>query len=110
MIAEEIRMMSDPVEMKKRSRDIKTNSSVWTEGRRLQVMEEALTLKFTQNQHLLAVLLSTAEKDIWECRKTDSFFGSGMSVNEMKRCNDLNQVQGQNHLGKLLVKVRNLLK
>ena len=108
--AEDIRMMSDPVQMYRRAQKIKIDSNKWTDGKRLKVMEEALLLKYQQNKHLRDVLLSTDGLNIWEARSSDTFFGSGMSVSAMKQCTDLGQVEGHNHLGKLLVKVREELK
>jgi ribA/ribD-fused uncharacterized protein len=103
--AEEIRMMTDSVDMYRRGQTVKVNTDIWTDGKRLAVMEEALTLKFSQNKHLREVLLSTNDSNIWEARSQDTFFGAGASPSDLKR-SCYQSVPGANHLGKLLMKVR----
>jgi len=106
--AEDIRLMTDPVAMFKRGKEVKTDPNIWTSGKRLEVMEEALLLKFSQNKHLSKVLLSTADMTIWEARSQDTFFGAGIGLQDIKKSN-LKDVPGQNHLGRLLMKVRDTL-
>ena len=107
--AEEILMMTDPVAMYKRGKLVKIDPFVWTDGKRVQVMEDILMLKFAQNRHLKDVLLSTGDKHIWEARANDNFFGAGMSLKDIKEC-DLDVVSGENHLGRILMKVREHLR
>lgn len=107
--AEDIRMMADPVSIYKRGQNVKVDNSVWTDGKRLAVMEEALMLKYTQNKHLRDVLLSTEEQVIWEARKQDTFFGAGGDAKELKRRN-YQDAPGANHLGQLLMKVRSTIR
>jgi ribA/ribD-fused uncharacterized protein len=63
---------------------------------RLAVMEEVLRAKFTQNPALAAKLLATGEKPLEEGNAWgDTFWGI-----------DLNTGEGENNLGKILMKVR----
>jgi ribA/ribD-fused uncharacterized protein len=67
--------------------------SDWEEVK-LQVMEEAVYAKFSQNQNLKKLLLSTGDEEIVENSPRDSFWGVGKDG------------KGHNHLGKILMKVR----
>lgn len=107
--ADDIRLMSDPVAMYRRGREVKADPNIWTTGKRLEVMEKALLLKFSQNSHLSKVLLSTCDKTIWEARSQDTFFGAGIGLQDIKHSN-LSDAPGLNHLGQLLMKVRDILK
>ncbi len=63
---------------------------------RLAVMEEVVRAKFTQNPALAAKLLATGEKSLEEGNAWgDTFWGI-----------DLNTGEGENNLGKILMKVR----
>ena len=106
--ADEIHMMSDPVAIYKRAKAIKVDQDKWTEGKRLESMEKALTLKFAQNPHLKQVLLSTGRKQIWEARPQDNFFGAGVTAADLKSLKP-DDVPGTNHLGNLLMRVRDHL-
>jgi ribA/ribD-fused uncharacterized protein len=61
---------------------------------RLDVMEEGLRGKFSQNEQLKEKLLATGERELQESAPRDNFWGTGSKGN------------GQNMLGKLLMKVR----
>jgi len=106
--AEEIHMMSDPVAIFKRGKAVKVDENKWTEGKRLQTMEKALLLKFSQNTHLKQVLLSTGSMNIWEARSQDNFFGAGANAADLMSM-DREKVTGANHMGKLLMCVRDHL-
>lgn len=61
---------------------------------KLSVMEEILRTKLAQHEKVREVLLETGNKQIYENSPTDEFWGVGESGN------------GQNHLGKLWMKLR----
>ena len=65
---------------------------------KLDVMYKALLAKFLQHERLRQLLLSTGDRKLIEHTSNDSFWGDGGSGS------------GQNHLGKLLEKVRRVLK
>jgi predicted NAD-dependent protein-ADP-ribosyltransferase YbiA (DUF1768 family) len=64
----------------------------------MSVMKRGLHAKFTQNPALMDSLLSTGEREIIENSPYDSFWGCGSKGN------------GQNHLGKLLMRLRSHLR
>lgn len=61
---------------------------------KITVMYECVLAKFTQNHELREQLLSTGDEDIVEDSPVDSFWGCGVDG------------AGKNHLGKILVQVR----
>lgn len=61
---------------------------------RISVMTKCLTAKFSQNECLKNLLLSTGKKHIIEDSPRDDYWGIGKNNN------------GQNHLGRLLMEVR----
>ena len=64
---------------------------------RLIVMKKALHAKFTQNEELKTLLMSTDTAELIEDSPTDSFWGIGKKGS------------GQNHLGRLLMELRTQL-
>ena len=64
---------------------------------KLHVMHKALQAKFSQHSHLRDMLVKTGDRQLIEHTTRDSFWGDGGDG-----C-------GQNHLGKLLMKVRSEL-
>lgn len=58
-------------------------------------MRDIILAKFTQNARCKQVLLSTKGQMLYEDSPYDDFWGIGSAKN------------GQNHLGKLLVEIRN---
>jgi N-glycosidase YbiA len=63
----------------------------------VDVMFEAVFCKFSQHPHLKKLLLSTGNRELIEHTKNDSFWGDG------------GDGTGQNQLGKVLMKVREIL-
>ena len=64
---------------------------------REEVMKKALEAKFTQNEALKQILLSTKGKELVEASPTDIYWGIGKAR------------KGQNRLGKLLMELRDTL-
>lgn len=64
---------------------------------RLEAMEKGVQAKFSQNEAMKKLLLSTGTRELQEASPTDSFWGVGKSG------------KGENHLGKILMKLRNSL-
>ena len=64
---------------------------------KLHVMHKALQAKFSQHSHLRDMLVKTGDRQLIEHTTRDSFWGDG------------GDGRGQNHLGKLLMKVRSEL-
>ena len=67
--------------------------SDWDEVK-IDVMRKALLAKFTQHERLLKILLSTKNRQLIEHTSRDSFWGNG------------GDDTGQNHLGRLLMEIR----
>jgi len=75
---------------------------IWWKHNSLRIMEEILRIKFSQ-EHLKNLLLSTGDEELNEGNTWhDNFFGSCICDN----CQNI----GQNHLGKILMKIRNDLR
>lgn len=69
------------------------------EDKKLEIMKEIVTLKFTQNPDLKQKLLATGDTPLFEGNTWgDTFWGI-----------DLTSKSGQNHLGKILMEVRSEL-
>lgn len=60
-------------------------------------MREIVYIKFSENEKLKQVLLSTGNRDIYEHTKRDSFWGDG------------GDGSGENWLGRILMEVRDIL-
>lgn len=96
--AERIRKASSPGQAKRLGGD--RNYPIrpdWNKVR-LDVMWAAISCKFRQNEHLKEVLLSTSERQLCENSPGDTFWGIGKFRD------------GENHLGQLLMKLRQLLR
>ena len=66
-----------------------------------------LIAKFSQNSHLLEILLETGQKEIGEASK-DPFWGIGRSLNDPSVL-DKNSWTGENLLGNTLMYIREQL-
>lgn len=66
--------------------------------KKINVMYEGLYLKFSQNKDIRSKLIETGEKEIREMSTKESFWGIGPNLD------------GENHIGKLLMKVRKQVK
>lgn len=87
-----IRNLQKPGQAKKWGRQLPLRSD-W-EDIKIEVMKKALHAKFTQNQPMLEVLLSTGDRKIVEESKFDSYWGCGPHRD------------GVNMLGKLIMELR----
>ena len=87
----------EPAEAKSRGRQI-TLRPDWEEVK-LGIMEEIVRVKFTQNHALRQQLLDTGDRELREGNNWhDTFWGV-----------DLRTGKGENHLGKILMKIRSEL-
>ena len=68
-----------------------------------------LIAKFQQNELCKKVLMESHNKRIVEANPHDKFFGAGISLRDNNIWNP-DKLVGRNEMGKLLVKVRDLIK
>lgn len=81
------------------------NENIWFDKKE-DIMLLCLFLKFFKNQDLKDYLISTGDSILVEAAKYDKIWGVGCNHDEAK---DVNNWQGDNLLGFLLMKVRDLL-
>ena len=96
-------------ECKKIGRRIKGFDEVIWEQVREDRMFKACVAKFVYNPDLAQRLLATGDKILVEASPYDKIWGIGLSVAD-KRALDQSQWQGQNLLGKVLMRVRKQLR
>lgn len=94
---EYIRNLPTPKEAKQYGRMVSLRKD-WEEIK-LEVMKKACLAKFTQNENLKKILLSTGTKELREHTFRDKFWGDGGKNGK-----------GKNHLGKILMEIREKLK
>ena len=93
---------NSPAEMKRWGGQITVNDQ-W-ENHKLQIMEDLLFCKFEQNKQLYYSLLNTRPHFLIEST-LDNFWGSGCKFGSIAL--EEGCWEGQNHLGNLLIRVRN---
>jgi ribA/ribD-fused uncharacterized protein len=84
------------------------NETIWSGQRQLLVFQ-GLLAKFSQNEDLKKILLSTGDAILAECSPYDRIWGIGRDLDD-KRSLDVNQWRGQNLLGFTLMQVRSALR
>ena len=94
---------NSPAEMKQKGSEIQLDER-WYKIK-LQVMEDLLFAKFRQNKKLYYSLLNTRPMNLIEATM-DSFWGANCILKSIAL--EEGSWEGQNHLGKLLMKVRNV--
>lgn len=100
---------SDAGHIKRMSRRIKNyNEDTWDQ-KKVEVMCEALSAKFTQNPNLCSQLIATGNKMLVEASQSDDFWGIGLSKTAMRRTLPL-AWPGANMLGTLLMALRSRLR
>lgn len=107
-IAVKIIRTDDAYEVKQLGRLVSGyNDHIWSGVRQIAVYE-GLAAKFTQNEELKQMLLSTGDAVLAECAVKDRVWGIGLSMTDPERF-DMSKWKGQNLLGYALVKVREKL-
>jgi len=84
------------------------NQYIW-DKHKFDIVVNANYLKFTQDETLKKLLLSTRDKTIVEASPEDTIWGIGLLYND-NRVLDESNWQGENLLGKAIMKVRTMLK
>lgn len=89
-------MLKNPVQAKRLGRKVKLRDD-WEEVK-LDIMTEVVSQKFLQHPYLIEMLLQTGDEELIEGNKWgDRFWGA---------CKG----KGKNHLGKILMKIRDVYK
>lgn len=89
-------MLKNPVQAKRLGRKVKLRDD-WEEVK-LEIMTEIVSQKFLQHPHLIEMLLQTGDEELVEGNKwCDRFWG-------------VCKGKGENHLGKILMKIRDAYK
>lgn len=89
-------MLKNPVQAKRLGRKVKLRDD-WEEVK-LDIMTEIVSQKFLQHPHLIEMLLQTGDEELIEGNKWgDRFWG-------------VCKGKGENHLGKILMKIRDAYK
>ena len=97
----------EPAKQKQLGCSIANYSDRLWKTRCLDLMKEGLYCKFTQNEQLKAFLLNTGSTQIIECNPRDSYWGTGLSMENPRVWQDNSwQTTAQNHLGRLLMDLR----
>lgn len=101
----EILQTVDSSVIKQLGREIRVfDNTVW-DAQKENIIYEGLYAKFSQNEDLKNLLLSTKNTLLAECAVKDRIWGIGLSMKDPNRLNP-SKWRGQNLLGKLLMKVR----
>ncbi len=101
----------DPARCKKLGREVRNfekYQSQW-EACREEVIYHGNLAKFRQNETAKEVLLSTGDKILAEASPIDAVWGIGMDARD-PRCRDPQKWNGENLLGKALMRVRDMLR
>lgn len=95
----------DPKEIKKLGRLVKNfNEERWNEVAD-DIVFNANVAKFSQNENLKKLLISTGDKEIVECSPYDSIWGNGLNITDTLNT-PKNNWKGTNRLGMALMRVR----
>eukprot|EP00746_Dinoflagellata_sp_MGD_P165028 gnl/MRDRNA2_/MRDRNA2_94063_c0_seq1.p1 gnl/MRDRNA2_/MRDRNA2_94063_c0~~gnl/MRDRNA2_/MRDRNA2_94063_c0_seq1.p1 ORF type:complete len:487 (+),score=106.06 gnl/MRDRNA2_/MRDRNA2_94063_c0_seq1:84-1544(+) len=103
--AKKILEANEPGKQKALGRAVKNFKEPMWEQHRQRILEQGLHAKFSQNQRLQDLLLSTAPARLAEASPKDNIYGIGMSPDDPDVQNP-GLWQGQNLLGNALEKVR----
>ena len=91
-----------PASAKSLGRKVKGfNDAIWS-ARKLDLMREIVTCKFSQNGELKTMLIATGDAVLAEATR-DTFWGIGVKKGALE---GQQEVWGKNHLGKILMEVR----
>lgn len=107
--ARKILAEKNPAKAKVLGREVKPFSHIYWDLNKEFLMYEVNLAKYSQFDDYKAVLLSTGEKQLVEVNGKDTIWGIGLYAND-PRVLDEKQWQGQNLLGKVLMKVRKELR
>lgn len=109
VVAEQIMKTNDVATIKSLGRSVSHYDDViWSQVRE-KIVFDAVKAKFSQNADLQQLLLNTGDAILAECAVKDLIWGIGLSMKDPNRF-DMNKWRGENLLGKVLMKVREILR
>lgn len=101
---------NNPKDIKYYGRQVQINDEIWNTVK-YELIKTGLYCKFIQHNDLYKLLMSTNDKFIGECNKFDLVWGTGLTVYDMINNEyDLNDLPGENLLGKALMELREEIK
>ncbi|MDR0434050.1 MAG: NADAR family protein [Gracilibacteraceae bacterium] len=106
---EKILSANHPKQMKSLGREVKNFDSNEWDNVKYSIVLNGNFYKFTQNEEMLKILLSTGDKILVEASPFDKIWGVGLSEDN-KSINNPNYWKGQNVLGFALMEVRDEIK
>ena len=108
-IQREIMFNNDPAIQKSCGQRVKgLNDTTWNREKRA-FLKDILVAKFTQDDVCRRTLLDTGDKILAEANGRDSYFGIGLPLTHPDVLNPDKWAQNGNHLGQVLMEVRQLL-
>ena len=107
--ASKILAETNPAKAKLLGREVKPFNNVYWDLNKEFLMYEVSLAKYSQFENYRKVLLETGDKELVEVNGKDRVWGIGLYADD-SRILDPNQWQGQNLLGKVLMKVREELR
>ncbi len=107
--AAKILQATDQMTIKKLGREVTPfDGSLWN-SRDMEIMKKGLLAKFSQNEDIKEILLSTGDNILAECAPRDLKWGIGYSVGS-PAVQDPSKWRGQNKLGQVLMNIRDELR
>jgi ribA/ribD-fused uncharacterized protein len=107
-LAGEILKESEPINIYRLAKKVKNTDHTWNDKMAKEHMEIALMAKFSQNEELKQELLDTGDKKFIECNSHDLFWSCGLKIMN-NAADEPRNWTGQNNLGVLLCKIRDVL-
>ncbi len=107
--AAKILQATDQAKIKKLGREVTPfDGSIWS-SQDMEIMRKGLLAKFSQNEDIKEILLSTGDNILAECSLLDRKWGIGYSVSN-PNVQDPSKWRGENRLGQVLMSVRDELR
>lgn len=107
--ATKMKVLNDPAQIMKLGKNVKNFKQEEWETECRDVMMTANMAKYSQNPALRQALLDTGDKEILESSRHDTYWGTGLGLRS-KHALTSTDFQGKNHMGQLLVLVRDHMK
>ena len=107
--AAKILQATDQMKIKNLGREVTPfDGAIWN-SRDMEIMRKGLLAKFSQNEGIKEILLSTGDNILAECAPRDLKWGIGYSTGS-PNVQDPSKWRGQNRLGQVLMQVREELR